>query len=187
MVSTVCLLICYFFFEDFYIIRPTLFVSIYLNMNSCHITFSMELWKTNIRKWLLLLFQEILLNLLCCILYLVASTLLLTELTDPTPTWVYACGFAAGVIHLFDAFLAFCLPLPFYTQCSLSQDHCSKSVYDSISLCIVNALRYFCYFLILTGLFILFSGFVFLIQHIQQNKKKQWKQIIFSSIEAQTS
>merc|ERR1719245_295995 len=65
---------------------------------------------------------EILLNLLCCGLYLAASTLLMTEVFTelyylyhtvigfsayPALTGVYVMGFAAGIVHFIDAILAF--------------------------------------------------------------------------------
>ena len=68
------------------------------------------------------MFQEILLNLVCCALYLTASSLLMTEVFTelyylyhtvigftayPALTGVYVMGFAAGVVHFIDAILAF--------------------------------------------------------------------------------
>ena len=68
------------------------------------------------------MFQEILLNLVCCALYLAASSLLMTEVFTelyylyhtvigftayPALTGVYVMGFAAGVVHFIDAILAF--------------------------------------------------------------------------------
>jgi len=65
---------------------------------------------------------EVLFNLLCCALYIAASTLLLTSVFTelyylyhtvsafsayPALTAVYVMGFAAGVLHLIDAILAF--------------------------------------------------------------------------------
>jgi len=65
---------------------------------------------------------EVLFNLLCCALYIAASTLLLTSVFTelyylyhtvsafsayPALTAVYVMGFAAGVLHLVDSILAF--------------------------------------------------------------------------------
>ena len=75
----------------------------------------------------------------------------MSEVTDPTPTWVYACGFIAGIIHLFHAFLAFCLMqniFEVFSQCSLSQHHCSKSVWDKIFIFVVGVFL----LLLITGL-----------------------------------